>query len=541
MKKHIRSIAGSLVLSLSALAVAGGIALSPAPVLAQDDNNNRPRRSQTLDPAVAKVLQTVFEQMQAEQYREALTALNNLIANRGERMKPYDKSTTYELRGSVKASLEDYRGAQRDFQTALDTNGLTPERNNQLRYFIAQISFQLEDFNGAIRGLNEWIRNARAAGETIDPNAYYLLAAAYASKEPPDYRAAQSPAEQVVANRTEPKKADHDLLNLIYDQNNEGTKRAALLEKMINIWPGDGGYWRQLSGLYSQLGKDKDAFSVLEVAYRAGLLDKEAQILTLVNYYSFFDNPYRGARLLEREMNAGVVTRNTKNLQLLSQLWTQSREHKRAIPILEQAAQQSGTGELYYRLGQVLVADEQYAKGEQALANARSKGGLKAKQVGDSWMLTGTARFSRAGESRARRNRAREAFVNASRYDCCRSQANSWVAYIDAINSTEDAQDRLACTQEEEDRKATIDRLKQQIQVCRLQRSTDGDCGGLEQRLKDAEDNVPAICVKVRGGAVETESSDEAGAEGAQVQTDGGGDDSEADGGAVVEQDGANE
>ena len=264
--------------------------------------------------------------MQAEQFQEALAGLNNLIASRGDRMKAYDKSTTYELRGSVKAQLEDYRGAQRDFQTALDSNGLPPERNNQLRYFIAQISFQLEDYNGAIRGLNEWVRNARAAGETIDPNAYYLLAAAYASKEPPDYRAAQGPGEQLLATRTEPKKADHDLLNLIYDQNNEGTKRAALLEKMINIWPGDGGYWRQLSGLYSQLGKDKDAFAVLEVAYRAGLLETEAQILTLVNYYSFFDNPYRGGRLMEREMNAGVVKRNVKNLQLLSQLWSQARE-----------------------------------------------------------------------------------------------------------------------------------------------------------------------------------------------------------------------
>ena len=221
-------------------------------------------------------------------------------------------------------------------------------------------------------------------------------------------------------------------------------------------------------------------------------------------------------------------------------------KNKRAIPILEQAAQQSNTGELYYRLGQTLVADEQYAKGEQALANARSKGGLKAKQIGDSWMLTGTARFSRAADNRQRRNRAREAFVNASRYDCCRSQANSWVAYIDAINNTEDAQDRLACTQEEEDRKATIDRLRQQIQVCRLQRSTDGDCSGLEQRLKDTEDNIPAICKKVRGitsddnaegGGAETEGSGDAAP--AAVETDEAATNDGAE--ATVKPDGSNE
>lgn len=481
----------------------GLAAVAPVSAYAQEDEENgqQRRRSETLDPAVAKVLQEVFELMQAEQYQQALGKVNQLVESRGASMKAFDKSTTYELRAGIKYNLEDYRGALRDFQTALEANGLPPERNNQIRYYIAQLNLQLENYAEAIRGLNEWIAQARAAGQPIDANAYYLLAAAYVQNTPPNYRAAMQPAEQALAARTEPKKGDYDLLNLIYSELNESNKRAALLEKMVNYWPGERSYWTQLSGLYSTSGRDQDAFSVLEVAYRAGLLKNENEIITLVNYYSFFDNPYRGAKLLEREMEAGTVKRNVKNLTLLSQLWSQSREHKRAIPVLQEAARQSDTGELSYRLGQVLVADEQYAAAERALVAAINKGGMTQNQTGDCWLLLGTARFSQAGPGdRATRSRAREAFVRAQNYSNTRGQASQWVQYIDAINKTECDQDALEKAQTIEALKAEVARTRQALNVCRLQARPEAECAAIEQRIRDQNvqleqlEKAPATC-----------------------------------------------
>ncbi len=280
-------------------------------------------------------------------------------------------------------------------------------------------------------------------------------------------------------------------MNLIYSELSENTKRGPLLEKMINNWPNERSYWVQLSGFYSNTGKDQDAFSVLEVAYRAGLLTKESELVTLVNYYSFFDNPYRGARLMEREMEAGRIARNTKNLTLLSQLWSQSREHKRAIPVLRSAAQSAGTGELYYRLGQVLLADEQYLESERALTSAINKGGLAAEKVGDAWMLLGTARFSRAGPDDCnQRGEARKAFVNAQRYPKSSKQASDWVKYIDAINDTVRRQDQLEWQQNEDARQDQIARLKTAVQVCRLQGGA--NCPQLEAQLKAMQDAGPA-------------------------------------------------
>jgi tetratricopeptide (TPR) repeat protein len=465
----------------------------------QEEEEKPAARSQQLDTAIAIRLQKIYELMAAEQLRPALAEIDKLIAEKGGTMKPFDKATTYEMRGSIKAQLEDYRGALKDFEVALGANALPAARNNQLRYFIAQLYFQLEDYQSAIRGLNEWIRSATAAGQKVDCNAYYLLSAAYVQLTPPNHRQALGPGEQALACLTEPKKGYYDLLNLIYSELNENKKRADLLEKMINIWPGERSYWTQLSGLYSTTGRDAEAFSVLEVAYRAGLLKNENEILTLVQYYSFYDNPYRGAKLLEREMATGAVKENVKNLTLLSQLWSQAREHKRAIPVLEKSSKLSSDGELSYRLGQVLVADEQYAKAEVALRTALNKGGMNATQTGDCNLLLGTAIFAQAGPGdRDIRKRAREAFSRATNYPNVAAQARQWVAYIDAIDKTECDQDKLECQQRNEQRLAEVDRKKQQAQVCRLQNGG-ARCDAILAEAKELEAqsvNCEDVCKK---------------------------------------------
>ncbi len=476
----------ALLSTVAAVAAVAFVATAPTEAVAQaqcDDTSGGP--SATLDPRVAQSLQTIFEQMTAEQYQAALAGLNQLINQRGDNMKPFDRATTYELRGSVKANLEDFRGAQRDFQVALDTNALPPSRNNQLRYFVAQLNFQLEDYQGAIRGLNSWIQTARQCGQTVDSNAYYLLAAAYTQVTPPNWRAAVGPAENAKRGAPEPRKSYYDLLNLIYSELNDNAKRGPLLEEMVNYWPGNKSYWTQLSGAYSQGGRDREAFAVLEVAYRAGLLTTESEMLTLVQYYSFFDNPYRGAVLLEREMNAGNIARNQKNLVLLSQLWSQSREHKKAIPVLRAAAQQSGDGVLYYRLGQVLLADEQYPAAQRALENALNRGGMRSKDTGDAWLLLGTARFSQAGpDSTTIWASARRAFVNAQRYDGARTRATEWIAYIDAVRTTYEAQLRLEREQQRERCEADLDRIETQQRIRELQnRQPTPEERALEERV----------------------------------------------------------
>jgi tetratricopeptide (TPR) repeat protein len=199
-------------------------------------------------------------------------------------------------------------------------------------------------------------------------------------------------------------------------------------------------------------------------------------------------------------MQTGTVKRNVKNLTLLSQLWSQAREHKRAIPVLREASRQSPSGELSFRLGQVLLADEQYGEAEKALREATKKGGMTQNQTGETWLLLGTAIFSQAGpEDRDTRKRARAAFVKAENYPNTARQAREWRQYVDAIAEVEKVQDYQECLQRGEQRKLDIERLRTQAQVCRLQGGGDECEPAIEQARalqKAAEED---ICLLKRG------------------------------------------
>ncbi len=530
LKKPIASLmTGCAILLGAGVALVG--ASAPAAAQEEGEESRSSRRSETLSPATGRVLQSVFEKIQAEQFREALAEINEFInGGRFQSAKAYDKAQSLEIRGQIYINLENYRAALNDFQAAVQSGGFPPDRNNQLRYNIAQIHFQLEQYQQAINGLNAWIQSNQQSGGTVDPNAYYLLAAAYTQISPPNYRAAVGPAERVIQARgsSDPKKSDYDLLNLIYSELGESAKRASLLEQMINYFPDQQSYWAQLSGLYSQTGRDQEAFAVLEVAYRAGLIEREGQIVTLVNYYSFFDNPWRGAKLLEREIEAGRVERDLQNLILLSQLYSQSREQKRAIPVLREASQMSDRGELSYRLGQVLLADEQYVQSERALRRALNKGGMNRRQTGDAWLLLGTAQFSQAGPGdRAIRARARRSFVNATRYEGSRRQAGEWVSYIDAITQTEEAQDELERQQRIQAVRDNIERLRTQLQVCRLQGGE--DCGAFEQRIEEARAQLAELenAPRDEEEAATSDDADEGDAAAAEADGEDGDDDAD--------------
>ncbi|MEM8771812.1 MAG: hypothetical protein AAGD92_09210 [Pseudomonadota bacterium] len=448
--------------------------------------------SSTLSPRIGGEVQEIYALMEADQYQQALVQFDQLLAQRGSSMSQYEIATVRELRANVMINLDRLSDAKRDLQTALNTGALPASRNNQIRYFIAQLEFQDDNFQAAISGLNSWIQNAQRCNEPVDYNAWYLLAAAYYQTD--NYQAALSPAQNALqaskrpdpttGQVPEPKKSAYDLLNIIYSELGRNDDRAALLEEIIGFWPGDKPYWTQLSGLYQTTGKDREAFSVLEVAYRAGLLDKESELLNVVRYLSFLDNPYRAAVMLDREMNAGNIERTQDNLVLLSQLWSQSREHKRAIPILREAAGRASDGTLFYRLGQVLLADEQYAAAETALRQAVNKGGMDRGDTGDAWALLGTAQFNQAGpEDTAIWRRSRASFVNAQRYESSRRQAAQWIGYIDAVIRTYENGVALERAQTLERCQEDQRRFEQQEQI----RSIQGRDPTAEERAAQAE------------------------------------------------------
>jgi hypothetical protein len=101
----------------------------------------------------------------------------------------------------------------------------------------------------------------------------------------------------------------------------------------------------------------------------------------------------------------------------------------------------------------------------EALRRARSKGGLDQRDVADTYLLEGAAQFSIDSETRAGRQRAREAFQNAARYSATRTSAQGWIQYIDAIQATLDAQDEVERLQRIEQRRRELERCETLIDL----------------------------------------------------------------------------
>ncbi|MFW5816121.1 MAG: tetratricopeptide repeat protein [Wenzhouxiangella sp.] len=417
-------------------------------------------QADTLTPAVANDLLEAYELLEEEKAAEAITALNRLMERRGERMSDFDRASVLQIRGSAHVNEENLDAALDDFEVALRLGALPEEQQNRLRFNMAQLYFVTEQYEKSIEFFEEWM----ALDPDVDANTYFMLAGANYQVE--RYPESLDAINQAIELSEEPERRYYELKNVLLSELEMVSERTELLEDMVEIWPDVLQFWRQLSSLYLQQDEELKSFSALESAYLAGLIEDGSDILILAQFYSSFNNPYRGARLIEREMEAGRVERTVENLELLSQLWSQSREHRQAIPVLSEAAAISDTGNLFFRLGQAYLATEDNEAAAEAFEQALDKGGLEDNQA-EAWILLGNARFNQAEPGdRQQRRLADQAFAEAERFAATRSQARDWRGYIRAINETESRQASLEEEQSERLEAAAEERF---LTGCRAQ------------------------------------------------------------------------
>ncbi len=420
---------------------------------------NEGGKTQSLTPSVAADLLEAFEEMEEDRFEEALVKLNELMTRRADRMTDFDRASTLQIRGQAHVSIENLDEGLNDFAEALSIGALPAEQNERLRFNLAQLYFATERYEEAIIFFNRWLEG------DVEPSAttFFMLSASHFHLD--QFREAIPPIDRAIELSEEPERRYYDLKNLLLNELNMVPERTELMKEMITIWPDVVSYWRQLSSLYLDQDMQYESFGVLESAYLAGLIDSPDDITVLAQYYSSFNNPHRGAKLIEEELERGRLERDVDNLELLSQLWSQAREHRKAIPVLREAASLSETGDLYYRLGQALLADERNEDAEAAFEAALETGGLSQARQADIWILLGTARFNQSGPGdRAQRQSADRAFAEAERFSGTRAQARDWRTYIRAINETETRQALLEQEQSERLQAAAAERF---LQSCR--------------------------------------------------------------------------
>lgn len=376
------------------------------------------------------------------------------------------------LSAQVNITLEDYPAAIADLQTRLRKGFIPAEQKPQTLLAISQLYFQEPDLANGLNFMNQWIA---AGGKPTRDQKYTLAQVNYNLDKYPE---ALRWLEQVfAADGPDADRSVYDFLILLYDRTGNKAKKAQLLEQLLIRNPEDRRVWDAISGEYFQAEDDRKAFEVQRAMYLGGILKTEDEIMRIVNFYNTFNAPYEAAKVLEKEINAGRISRSFERLELLANLYQVAREHERAVPVIERAAREFNSGAMYERLGRSYADLQQWAKAEEALKKGLDVGGVKDK--GLAWVLIGQSRYER--DDRAG---AREAFRNANN----RGGAG-WLAFMASEDQTAIAFRRFTAQQ-------LVTKLQNEKKACdklKIIGEPSEACESVQTRLTEAIDAMNAI------------------------------------------------
>ena len=425
------------------------------PAYAQDEDT-APIKGRQFSARAGQKVTKALEFLNAEQYPEALTALNESL--RIKNLNPYEFSTIYQMQGSVFYELARYKDAIRAFQNSINSGGLLPNEADGLKINIAQLLVQDEQYVKGALAIEDYLDN----GGQQKPQYIDLLVGAWVQAE--NYSRAL-PWAEVWFNIANPKERKHfDLLNFLYSTLEQPEKQLDIVKQMIVLWPEDTNLWNSWASLLGNGGQEQAAFEVNKMLYLGGALEKESDLLKVVQYYSYYDMPFQAANILEREINRNRINANAERLIQLSDLLRQSREYKRAIPVLKRAANVANTAKLYADLGEALYNEGLCLEAETAFKNAMERG----YDSGKAWMLIGTCRYESAQkeprpncetttkEQRSRsalgkkRRAAIVAFSNVPRRHREKLNARKWASFIQAEGQAVEARCQFILDLEQE-------------------------------------------------------------------------------------------
>ena len=87
--------------------------------------------------------------------------------------------------------------------------------------------------------------------------------------------------------------------------------------------------------------------------------------------------PVKAAAILQRGIDQKQVAPTEKNLETLANAWLLAREYEKAEASMKRAAEASDKGELYKRLGQIQIEEENWKGALASFTQAQKKGGVK--------------------------------------------------------------------------------------------------------------------------------------------------------------------
>jgi tetratricopeptide (TPR) repeat protein len=353
-----------------------------------------------------------------EDFEEALDQLED-VEKMGD-LSDYEKAQLHTAYGFIHFRQENYRESIRAYEQVLAQKDLPEAMERGTLYTIAQLLFQVEEYEKSIAYLERWLGGATDPG----PEPYVLLGQTYYQLE--RYESAAEAVERAIAIAAAGGRRIEEnwylLLRVFWYELGDYSRVLEILETLVREYPKKQ-YWLQLAAMYGELGEESKRLSAYEIAYLQGYLERGQEIVLLSQLLLQGDIPYRAGVVLRKGLADGLVEETAESYRLLSQAWTLAHEDRYAIDALVRAAELSDDGELDARLAQSYSNLNEWEDAVSAARAALKKGVEDEDQL---HVLLGMALFELD-----RHDEAKSEFRAALLSPESRETASQWIAYIE--------------------------------------------------------------------------------------------------------------
>lgn len=392
-------------------------AVAAVPAIDLDALNKDRKQKAGLYPISPRVSRYLAAAATAVDDEDPAGAKQLLLKLHQNRLNLYERALVFRMLAHVASGANEPEAAIEYFERFLDQEMLPIRDEARARFQIAQLYASMQQWQLTIDRLKECFRYF----EEPDPLGFYLMGIAYYQQG--NFEDAIFQTKLAVGSR-DPKESWLRLLSALYYETQDYGNATPVLEELILRFPKKQ-YWVQLSLLYGARENYRRALSVQQVAYVQDFLDNDKELLRLARSYIYNDLPYPAAKILEKALADGSLSRNTESYELLANSWIAAREYERSLEPLRLAAKLSEDGNLYVRLGQVHMQREAWPEAAALLSQAVAKGSLD--NPGNAVLLLGIAYYNDASLQSAR-----SSFRRARKYDATRAEADRWITHIDS-------------------------------------------------------------------------------------------------------------
>jgi len=371
-----------------------------------------------LDEPTWKRLNAVYEDVGEENYDLAYDKIQKMLPRANGN---YEKAVMAQALAQVEWARANYDESLAGFERAVALDALPDLTHFSLMYQIAQLYYMKDRYDEALDKLALWM--CKVPREKVTDIAYVLKASLHAQKE--DWKNVITSIDQAISMSEEPKESWYQLKLAAHFELEQFPKAAQTLETLIQSWPDKKTYWIQLSQIYYKLKMSDEALSVLVLAYRRNMLDKQTDIVYLSNLFSNNDVPFKAAEVLQKGLEDGIVESDKRHWTIVADSWYAAEEMEKALAAYAKAGKESDDGEIDLRRAYILVDLERWSEASVAVNAAIQKGGFNDTKTGDAYVLQGMSEFNLGNY-----NKANTAWGRASKYPKAKKSAQQWLNHM---------------------------------------------------------------------------------------------------------------